>query len=323
MTSTEPLRLALAAMGTRFELVLPEAPAAPAARTRLHALGEEALREVILVEARWSLFRRDAFLAHLMATAAEMPVRLDDDDRELLLTAKRVHALSGGAFDPCVAPLVARRGFARPASVRTASRATFDDVEVDTRARTVRFRRGGIALDLGGIAKGHALDRAGRVLVEGGVRAALLHGGTSAVLALGAPPDGHAWRVRLGRGAGAPAVDMVDSALAVSAHDGQRAPDGASHVVDPRDLVARPSPPVGPERVAAAAIALALHADVAPLAFADALATAALVLGAPVAARALPDVTQALEPRGAAWCHVAGPPRFVTSGEPYSSTPTR
>ena len=45
-----------------------------------------------------------------------------------------------------------------------------------------------MALDLGGVAKGHALDEAANVLQEHGVNCALIHGGTSSVVAIGNPP---------------------------------------------------------------------------------------------------------------------------------------
>jgi len=267
--------LALAAMATRFELVLPEVPRDRAASARLRAVGEAALDELRAVEARWSLFRRDSFLQHLLAAAPTAPVRLDVDDCELFDAAARVFRASGGAFDPCVAPAVAAAGFERPATVHAAVRGTFADVELDSERGTVRFARAGLALDFGGIAKGHALDRAARVLREGGVRAALLHGGTSAVVALGAPADAAAWSVQLGAAVDAPRLTLCDQGLALSASASQRSASGRGHVLDPRA-------PARELSVRAAAVRIALADDPAALAVADATATALLVTGAPL-----------------------------------------
>lgn len=305
------LRLALEAMGTRFELVLPEVPRNAAGEAQLRAAGEAALTEVRAVEARWSLFRRDSFLSHLTRAAGVGPVRLDEDDYELLATARRVFELSGGAFDPCIAPRMARAGFARPDEVARAARGTFADVALDARARTVRFGVPGLALDLGGIAKGHALDRAARVLDECGVRTALLHGGTSAVVALGAP-----WRVALGADAAAPIATLRDAVLAISALDGRRNARGAGHVLDPRAAA-----DVQHVRLTeASAIALGRDADEAPAAFADALATALLVTGTPLSLNDAGNVTQAHRPRGGAWRVAAGGPPWIRLCAPSRAT---
>jgi thiamine biosynthesis lipoprotein len=107
--------------------------------------------------------------------------------------------------------------------------------------RTVAFDRPGVCIDLGGIAKGHALDRAADILREGGVESALLHGGTSSVLAIGAPPDARAWRVALAHSDGQPCIELCDRALSVSRPYSQLV-DDRSHIVDARsrDRVLRP-----------------------------------------------------------------------------------
>jgi thiamine biosynthesis lipoprotein len=49
-------------------------------------------------------------------------------------------------------------------------------------------------LDLGGIAKGYAVDRAADIMRADGVTAALISSGTSSIYALGSPPGEHGWR---------------------------------------------------------------------------------------------------------------------------------
>ena len=53
-------------------------------------------------------------------------------------------------------------------------------------------------LDLGAIGKGYAIDCAAETLREAGVTSALLHGGTSTVYGLGAPPDAEGWKIAIG-----------------------------------------------------------------------------------------------------------------------------
>ncbi|MEB3323247.1 MAG: FAD:protein FMN transferase [Synechococcaceae cyanobacterium] len=241
------VRLATDAMGTRFEVVLDgEDP------HRLRPVGEAALAEIEEWHDRLSRFDAGSFVAHLNARAGREPVPLDADMFELLSACAAVHDASEGAFDVTVGtgPLM-----------------------LDGRSRTVRFAGDGTAIDLGGIGKGHALDRAAAVLREHGVARALLHGGTSSVVAIGGPPGAAAWRVALRLDHGAAVAHLRDAALSVSgAHERDGEP--LAHVVDPR--IAAPAPLA---RVAAVVGPSAREAD--------AWSTALLVLGRRPAA--IPD----------------------------------
>ena len=63
-------------------------------------------------------------------------------------------------------------------------------LRLDEAARTVRFSEPGTLIDLGGVGKGYALDRAGELLRRFGVECALLNAGTSSLLAVGRHPSG-------------------------------------------------------------------------------------------------------------------------------------
>jgi thiamine biosynthesis lipoprotein len=231
-----PLTVALAAMGTRFEFVLGgERDAA-----NLRALAEESLEIVAGLDRRLSRFRRDGLPAALARAAASDgardgtrggALRVPREEMVLLELCRRAHARSAGAFDPAFESALARPGAP-----------TFADVRIERRARRVGAPAGAALLDFGAVAKGFALDLAARTLARGGVRDALLHGGTSSVVALGAPPDRAAWGVALrdpsDRSRTLATVALRDAALSVSApHGSTREVDGrrAGHVVDPRD----------------------------------------------------------------------------------------
>jgi thiamine biosynthesis lipoprotein len=110
-------------------------------------------------------------------------------------------------------------------------------VELDRTAGTVRFLDRTVELDLGAIAKGVALDRAGETLRESGVTCALLHGGTSSVIGIGTPPDTGGWPIALDREGQLPRVSLRDAALAVSAGRGRLVAEESSapwaHILDP------------------------------------------------------------------------------------------
>jgi thiamine biosynthesis lipoprotein len=239
------VRLALHAMGTRFELVLEGDDDGPGAEAHLRAAGEEALAEVEQVDARLSLFRRDSLLSHIQRNAADQPVKVDPDTFALFELCAQVCEATGGAFDPTVAPLM--RAYELHDDKAMTPLVTLEEAreQVGWRGRVelladphrVAFSAPGTAIDLGAIAKGHALDLAIEVLREAGVTRALMHGGTSTVAAIGHPQGREGWPIALGPGPHAPRVLLRDDCLAVSApgarsvqHEGRR----VDHVLDPR-----------------------------------------------------------------------------------------
>ena len=134
------------------------------------------------------------------------PVAVDPDLFALLRLAKQLHRDTSGAFDVTVGALVeCWRHYAEelkvlppPAVLEEArQRVGLQLVELDEDERTVRFLREGVEIDLGGIGKGYAIDRAAALLRSVGVEAASLHAGRSSIYALGAPPGEEGWGVGL------------------------------------------------------------------------------------------------------------------------------
>jgi thiamine biosynthesis lipoprotein len=199
----------------------------------------------------------------------------------LLGTAARLHEATGGAFDPTATPLLRAWGFLRrqgrrPPEAELAlarERVGLGLVERDPERRTVRFHRPGVELSFGSLGKGYALDLMGARLRQAGVPAALLTAGGSSLLAFGSadgfPVDVTSprvprplFRIRLGEAAQATSGAGVQFFEA----DGRR----YGHVLDPR--TGWPSAGV-----------LSATAVTDRAADADALSTAFLVAGAPLA----------------------------------------
>lgn len=201
------VRGATAAMGTRFEIVV-----ASDDEYRVRPFIEAALREIEDLHTKLTCFARDSLIAHINRNAFCTSVGLDVATFELFEQATAVRHQSRGAFDITLGT---------------------GNIVLDRNARTIAFDRAGVTLDLGGIAKGYALDCAAEILRAGGIDAALLHGGASSVLAIGAPPDGTAWRVALARACTLPYVDLCNQALSVSRPFSQIR-IGRTHIVDPR-----------------------------------------------------------------------------------------
>ena len=200
MSLPQTVALARQAMATRFEIVLHgEDPVS------LRAAGEEALDEIERLDRQLNLYSTTSEIARLNARAAREPVRVEPGLFHLLDQARKIHQETGGAFDITIGPLMRCWGFMghgggvpHPDALADArARTGMHLVELDAKELTVRFAREGVMLDLGAIGKGYAIQRAAELLREAGVPAAILHGGTSTVCALGHPPGAAEWRVAI------------------------------------------------------------------------------------------------------------------------------
>jgi thiamine biosynthesis lipoprotein len=178
-------------------------------------------------------------------------VKVSDDLWKVLAYAQTVSRQSDGAFDVTVGPLVhlwrrARRRRELPSAEQLAAARSlvgYRLVRLDPERRTVELLKAGMKLDLGGIAKGYAVDEALAVLRSGGTASALVDAGGD--LGLGDPPPGQpGWRIGLTPlGGTKPVQYLVLSRLAVSTSgdDVQFVELGGrrySHVVDPRSGMA-------------------------------------------------------------------------------------
>ncbi|MEY2746542.1 MAG: hypothetical protein RL112_1584, partial [Planctomycetota bacterium] len=220
--------------------------------------------------------------------AAAGEARLSKELDEVLAAALRLHAESSGAHDAGAAPLV-RAWRAAEAAGREPSEAELRAAREACGLRHVlrapgggsaRLARPDARLDFGGLAKGHALDRAAARLRAMGVERALLDFGGQ-ILALEAPRGRAGWTVEAcdALGLEAPLV-VANASLAVSADDErglQVAGRRHSHILDPRT-----GAPVVGRRATLVVAPRALDAD--------GWSTAAHVLG--------PDALARLEERG-------------------------
>jgi FAD:protein FMN transferase len=254
-TALEMVALARHAMATRFEVVLyGEDPVA------LRAAGEEALNEVERLEAQLSLYKPTSEIAHLNRRAGKESVRVEPGLFRLIQHAKQLWELTGGAFDITIAPLMRCWGLmggegkvpTREELESARAIVGMQHVQLDPAEFTVRFDVPGLALDLGAIGKGYAVEQAADILRQAGINSALFHGGTSTVYALGALPNGNAWKVaiqhpdqelatvRLDKEkptSTLAVVELKDEALSVSAVWGKFFRVGKriySHIMDPR-----------------------------------------------------------------------------------------
>ncbi len=225
----------------------------------------------------WTCFREDSLISRINGAAGHAPVAVDRDTLEVLRLAQQYGELTGGAFDVTVGSLadlwrqaMGEKRLPTDEAVWNALKLVdWRDMELDEGTSSVRLRRPGMRLDLGGIAKGYAVDGLKERLRARGVRRALLDlGGTVATLGCRLPigirdpfrPDG------------APmGTLMLEDRVAVTSGVYERCAwvDGRRyhHIADPRTGYPAQSGLVSVTLVGERGAAL------------DALATAALILG--------------------------------------------
>ena len=215
---------------------------------RRAAIGE-AFAAMVEVDRLMSNYRSDSELAHVNREAAHSPVVVSDPMLRVLEAAQRISADSNGAFDVTVGPLVRLWGFrdktphiptpAELAEVRPL--VGYRGLTIDDERHTVRFAHAGMEIDLGGIAKGFAVELAAGVL-----RAHRLHGFIDAggnQYMVGTPPGKPAWTIGIKNPDSADrlmgVIDVAGGSVSTSANDANvlvSAGRTYGHLLDPRTL---------------------------------------------------------------------------------------
>jgi thiamine biosynthesis lipoprotein len=241
-------RFAHAAMATVFEIRCVHADPGYARQA-----AQEAFRLVDRLEQEQSRFVANSDVSRINQLSAGEATRVSPSTMECLQIARRMYDRTGGAFDIAVG----------------SGLGGLDFVPEDF---TVLARTGGVRLDLGGIAKGYAVDRVAELLGEWEISRALVHGGWSSVLALEPPPDGDGWALTLS----APEPGEPRVLARISARQKALSASGThkgDHIFDPRTG--------RPVRDRAVWVAVEGGADGDPgsrAAFAETLSTAFMVL---------------------------------------------
>ncbi len=197
-------------------------------------------------DALFTTYADDSPVSKLNARAGQGTQPVPDEVADVLKLAQRYATLTRGAFDVTVRPLlrVWREAEAAgeppsPAVLASVLRLVGSHKIGFPEAGLVLLPDRGMALDLGGIGKGYALDRMIEGLRGQGVTDALLSFGQSSLWALGHPTDAEGWRLALRRPDGGIAgfVTLAGRALSISASLGQSrqiAGKRYGHVIDPR-----------------------------------------------------------------------------------------
>jgi thiamine biosynthesis lipoprotein len=171
-------------MGTKVAVEL-WADSAAAADGALTA----AMAEMHRIDALMSHYKPDSQLSAINAGAANAPVQVDPELFDLLQKALDFSRLTEGAFDITYASVGYLYDYRRHIHPDAAAIATalpginWRHLELDPVRHTVHFQRPGMRIDLGGLAKGYAVDRVVALLQARGITHAYVQaGGDSYVL---------------------------------------------------------------------------------------------------------------------------------------------
>lgn len=224
---------------------------------RADALAASVLNEFDRLHHKFHAWQPSMLTALNDSIARGEPFPADAEMVDLLKSATVLADASDNLFNPAIGHLIRLWGF-QSSNIQPHGPSKDEIrhwVDANPRLSDLRYdgtvissRNKAVMIDLGGYAKGYALDRAARILRDAHVKAALINVGGN-VLAIGQPGD-HPWKVgiRDPRGEGAlAAVDLHDNEAIGTSGDYQRyfMKDGKRHphIIDPRtgdtiDLIA-------------------------------------------------------------------------------------
>lgn len=158
---------------------------------------ETALVKIQRVDERMSDYKDDSEISELNRDGAKRAVRVSESTYEVLQTSIEFSKLTGGAFDITVGPLVdlfhsAEKETVAPSKEQIAQaklKVGYQKLKLDNQNRTVKFSVDGMRVDLGGIAKGYAIDKAVQIMQTCGAIGGMVDIGGD-IRCFGAPAKG-------------------------------------------------------------------------------------------------------------------------------------
>jgi FAD:protein FMN transferase len=211
----QPVSLQRYVMGTMIDIVVYHPSQADGARA-----AERAMRAIERLDRVLSHFKEESDLSRLNREGSRGFVAVEASLYDIVERSIEWSRRTGGTFDITIAPLLRtwKQAYAdgrRPseADVAAAKQCVGSDkIQLEAPNR-IHFRSACLAIDLGGIGKGYAVDRALEVLKADGVSSAMINAGGSSIGAIGTPPGQSGWAVRIAAKVPAPNGPASDTLL--------------------------------------------------------------------------------------------------------------
>lgn len=158
---------------------------------------DAALAEIHKVDELMSDYKSNSEISEVNSDGFKRAVHLSQSTYEVLQRSIKFSKLTDGAFDVTVGPLVdlfhsAEKKQVAPTKeqiARAKSKVGFEKLKLVDQNRTVKFAVEGMRLDLGGIAKGYAVDKAVEAMQTSGAIGGMIDIGGD-IRCFGAPPEG-------------------------------------------------------------------------------------------------------------------------------------
>jgi thiamine biosynthesis lipoprotein len=208
-----------------------------------------AFRRIETLNAIFSDYLPDSELNRLCQQAGSGPVQVSYHLFRILSQAQALAKESEGAFDVTAGPVIrlwrrARRQREVPTPERLAhalEHTGYQHLKLATRESTAELGKAGMLLDLGGIAKGYAVDEALKSLKECGIQSALVALGGDIVVS-DPPPGKEGWTIEIAMNefpalAKPKPLRLRHAAVSTSGDAEQHVEIGGirySHIIDPR-----------------------------------------------------------------------------------------
>lgn len=188
---------------------------------------EMAFNEIIRIDGLMNFYNEGSEISQINRAAGSNPIKASADTLEVIGRSLKYAALTNGALDITIAPLMELWGFSSdskhiPSDDQLAAilplvnhkKVTLDEVN-----STVKLESLGMKMNVSGIAKGYAVDKAVEVLKNAGIQNALVNAGGD-IYAMGAPPGRDSWRVGIQHPRNSAellgAIKLKDKAIATS-----------------------------------------------------------------------------------------------------------
>lgn len=160
-----------------------------------------AFKEMARVEKKMNYFDSKSELSLINRRASKQPVSISTEMLALINMSLAYHQKTGGAFDITVGPLMNLWSFGQnehvpgqPEIDGVLPLVDSQNIRLDLKERQIRLIKPKVRIDLGGVAKGYAVDQAIAVLKKHGIESALVTTG-STTRVIGQKPDGEPWKI--------------------------------------------------------------------------------------------------------------------------------
>lgn len=161
---------------------------------------EKAFSEIEKLERLLNFFSEKSEIAEINKNAGEKPVVVSPETIETLERAVYASEKTNGEFDITIGPVMTLWDFhnkIKPEDTALKEKlqlVNYKDIIIDKNSQSVYLKKKGMLIDLGGIAKGYAADRAAEIMKTSGIKSGLV-AIAGDIKASGLKPDGKPWKI--------------------------------------------------------------------------------------------------------------------------------